>query len=159
MEVYLGIGTNLGERMENIHTCLHLIEERAGIIVAKSSVYETEPWGVENQDNYYNLVVRIDTGLTPDNLLETTQSIEKEMGRVKIERWGARIIDIDTLFYEDQIIKKPGLIIPHPRLLNRNFVLEPLIEIASDFIHPVKQKSLLSLKNENTDEAWIKKLN
>lgn len=158
MKVYLGIGTNIGDRSENIQTCLKLIERHAGRLVESSSIYETEPWGVENQDNYYNLVVRIDTGLTPDKLLKTTQSIEKEMGRIKTERWAARIIDIDILFYEDQIIKQPGLTIPHPRLLKRNFVLEPLIEIAPNFIHPIKQKSLLSLRTENPDVSGIKKL-
>lgn len=133
-KVFLGLGTNIGDRKANLKQALRLLEE-AGLEIEKvSSIYETEPIGVEDQDWFYNMVVKAQTDLLPQDLLKTTKKIEKEMGREPSEKWGPRLIDIDILMYEDlqldsEVNQIGQLRVPHPELRNRAFVVVPLLEI------------------------------
>lgn len=157
--VFLLLGSNIGNRIEYIETAYNLISLRAGEIVLKSSVYETEPWGNDNQQPYLNSVIEINTSLQAIDLLNVILSIETELGRVRdgIENQ-PRTIDIDILFYGDEIIELPGLIIPHPRLQQRNFALTPLMEIAPNFKHPRLNKSISELHISCSDTLWVKKI-
>jgi 2-amino-4-hydroxy-6-hydroxymethyldihydropteridine diphosphokinase len=156
--VYLGIGTNEGDRSQNIKDCTQSIKEKIGEIKATSSIYETEPWGVENQETYYNIVLKLNTSLYPLHLLRIVQEIETNLGRIRREKWGSRIIDIDILFYQDFVFSTPDLIIPHPYVDQRNFVLDPLLEIDSTFFHPKLKKSIASIRTLCKDSNWIKRL-
>ncbi len=140
--LYIGIGSNLGDRKES---CLRAIEElqRRGIKVTKrSALYETEPWGVKEQPRFINMVIEAETDQTPRKLLEIIKEIEREIGREETYRWGPRMIDLDILLYGDLIIDEPDLKIPHPHMLERDFVLRPLLEIAPDVMHPVLKKRI-----------------
>ena len=133
MQVYLGIGTNLGDREGNLRGALTLINEQAGHVLACSSFIETAPWGFSSDNTFLNAVVEIDTPHSPRELLRITQAIEREMGRTHKSingHYSDRIIDIDILLYGDEKINDPDLIIPHPLMWQRNFVYEPLWEIA-----------------------------
>ncbi|MFH0819017.1 MAG: 2-amino-4-hydroxy-6-hydroxymethyldihydropteridine diphosphokinase [Patescibacteria group bacterium] len=141
---YIALGTNLGDRTKNLLLALSQIEEFS-VVKKKSSIYETVPVGYLKQNDFLNMVVELETVLSPVELFGKLQSIEKNMGRVKTILNGPRIIDLDILFYNNQIINNDQLIIPHPRLAQRKFVLEPLAEIASDFIHPSLNCSILNL--------------
>lgn len=125
---YIGIGTNLGDRNQNIKTAIKKIT-KFGKIIKKSSIYETDPIGYKNQGKFLNLVIEIETELNPEKLLKTLQKIEKRMGRTRTFKNGPRIIDLDILLYNDEKIDKPTLKIPHPRMRKRKFVLKPLSEI------------------------------
>lgn len=155
---YLGIGTNLGDKTQNINSCISYLEKEVGEVTAVSSVYETEPWGVTAQNTYYNLVAEVKTTLFPFELLKAVQAIENRMGRVRKEKWGSRIIDIDILFYGNYHFSTESLIIPHPQITKRNFVLSPLSEIAPELTHPIKRKKIALLKEETEDKGWIKHL-
>lgn len=130
-KIYIGIGTNMGNRQHNLETALHEIAEFS-TITKKSSIYETEPVGFKPQPDFLNMVIEIDSELTPSQLIIKLQEIEHKMGRVREIKNGPRIIDLDILLYNDLVIKHPNLIIPHPRLTQRRFVLEPLFEIAPE---------------------------
>ena len=133
MKAYLGIGTNLGDRVANLRCAVEQINEQAGHVLACSSFIETEPWGFASDNAFLNAVVEIDTPHTPHELLRITQAIEREMGRTHKSVGGVysdRIIDIDILLYEDLVINEPNLTIPHPLMWKRSFVYEPLLEIA-----------------------------
>jgi len=134
--VYLGLGSNLGDRVENIEKALRMLSERVRL-TARSSLYETEPVGVRDQPWFLNVVCTGETDLDPQALLDFVKGIERAMGRVESVRFGPRIIDIDILFYDDLVLKTPNLEIPHPRLTERAFVLVPLVEIAPHLIHPL----------------------
>lgn len=155
---YLGIGTNVGHREQNIANCILLIKERIGDVKSVSSIYETEPWGVEGQDNYYNIVLEVETYLQPLSLLQSVQQVENDLGRIRIEKWGSRIIDVDILFYEDYIFSMDNLIVPHPYVTKRNFVLQPLSEIKPNLIHPKLRLALQSVRDLCKDKNWIKRL-
>lgn len=155
---YLGIGTNVGHREQNIENCTLLIKERIGNVKSVSSIYETEPWGVEGQDNYYNIVLEVETHLQPLCLLQSVQQIENDLGRIRIEKWGSRIIDVDILFYDDYVFSMDNLIIPHPYITTRNFVLQPLSEIKPNLIHPKLRLALKSVIDLCKDKNWIKRL-
>lgn len=145
---YIGIGSNLGNRQEN---CLHAVEilEKRGIKVQKkSSLYETEPWGVKDQPPFINMVVQIDTTLKPNDLLILLKDIEREIGRQDSFLWGPRIIDLDILLFNSLVLKENNLQIPHPYLHEREFVLRPLNEIAPDVIHPVFHMSIVKLTDK-----------
>lgn len=143
--IFLLLGTNLGDRLQNLTVARLQINSNAGKIIRKSQVYETLPWGVTEQPNYLNQVVEIETLLSPDNLLGVLLQIEKKMGRVRKDKWEARIMDIDILFYSNNVIQTEGLTIPHPRLHERNFTLIPLAELNPTLIHPVLNKSINEL--------------
>ena len=146
--VYLGLGSNLGDKRKNIKKAVELLAKRVGGILALSDFYETQPWGYDSSETYINAAAKIETGLTPEKLLSVTQDIERETGREKKTSDGEyhdRIIDIDILLYENLIQHTAGLIIPHPLMHLRQFVLQPLAEIAPDEIHTVLQKTVKEL--------------
>lgn len=133
--VFLGLGSNIGDRQQQLKRAITEIKKHARLI-KQSSIYETDPWGNELQDKFLNQCLEIQTSLSPNHLLSTLKSIEKTLGRVEREKWGPREIDIDILFYDDLIINSDTLEVPHPHLHERAFVLVPLNEIAPDLIHP-----------------------
>jgi len=156
-QVYLGLGSNLGRREENLHKALELIGEKTGNVLVSSSVYETEPWGFEAEHRFLNMVIKLETKLVPSDLLEVLLEIEKSMGRVRDKKkYSSRVIDIDILFYEDLDIAYHNLKIPHPYIQDRRFVLVPLVEIAPDFMHPVLQKSVKDLLDTCTDNSAVR---
>ncbi len=126
---YLGLGTNLADRLQNLTRALDEMDNRGVFVEEVSPIFETEPQGMGDQPWFLNMAVRVKTNLTPRELLKTLLAIEREMGRERSVRWGPRIIDIDILLYEQEVIKEPDLEIPHPRLTERAFVLLPLLEI------------------------------
>lgn len=148
MIVYIGIGSNLGEKRDNCFRALEFLRDRGIIIKKISSFYETEPWGVKEQPKFINLAIEAETGFSPDELLFTLKDIENRIGRTKTLRWGPRIIDLDILFYGDEIIDTEDLRIPHRMLHERDFVLVPLDEISPDKIHPIFGKTIRQLKEE-----------
>ncbi len=156
MNVFLGIGTNLGDRESNLKEAMVRIEESLGEILAASSVYETEPWGFKSKDQFLNMIVYIRTDLRPSGLLGRILMIEALMGRIRDDReYKSRIIDIDILLYDNEIIDGSTLVIPHPRLHERRFVLVPLCEIAPERIHPVFGKSFESLLKKCRDKSKV----
>ncbi|HYH28438.1 MAG TPA: 2-amino-4-hydroxy-6-hydroxymethyldihydropteridine diphosphokinase [Actinomycetota bacterium] len=132
---FLGLGSNLGDRLENLQQAVALLDERACPVRRSSRVYETDPVGPE-QPEFLNAVVEVETALDPRSLLETCLQVEWAMGRVRHERWGPRVIDIDVLTYDEREIREPGLEVPHPRMHERGFVLVPLLEITADPVLP-----------------------
>ncbi len=134
--VYIALGANLGNRKKNLSDALTALSKEL-THVKQSSIYETEPWGYLNQPRFLNMVAEIDTSLLPKDLLSYLKDIETQMGRQETFKNGPRIIDLDILFYGDCIINTKELVIPHPRIQERGFVLVPLNEIAKGFIHPV----------------------
>lgn len=153
---YIGIGSNLGNALKN---CQHAVESLSlakGIdITSVSSFYKTEPVGIENQNLFINAVVEIKTALSARNLFQNLQNIEKDMGRKREVKGGPRIIDLDLLFYGREIIQDSDLIVPHPEIQRRRFVLEPLCEIASYFIHPDFGVSIRGLKDRLNDNKMV----
>jgi len=129
-EVFIGIGSNLGRREENCERAIALMNEAGVRVTDRSSKYETEPWGVKDQPPFINMAVRAETELDPSALLRVLKGIEKTMGRKPAVRWGPRVIDLDILIYDDISWDTPELKIPHPLMLEREFVMEPLVEIA-----------------------------
>ena len=153
---FLGLGSDTGDRIKNLSDALAHIEKSIGKTIRSSSVYETEPWGFESEMKFLNQVVEVETELNPSGLLGRILRIEAEMGRLR-DRTGysSRIIDVDILFYKDEIIDYASLQIPHPRLHERKFVLVPLNEIAPDLIHPVYNKKICILLKECKDESEV----
>jgi 2-amino-4-hydroxy-6-hydroxymethyldihydropteridine diphosphokinase len=146
--VYIGIGSNLGNREGNCLKALELLPAGIAIVRKRSSLYETEPWGVPDQPAFINMAAEVETALAALELLGSLKSIEQEMGRKESGRWGPRVIDLDILFYDDLVIDSPELTIPHPLMHEREFVLRPLAEIAPDKIHPVLKKTVKELLSE-----------
>ncbi|MBC1891683.1 2-amino-4-hydroxy-6-hydroxymethyldihydropteridine diphosphokinase [Listeria booriae] len=141
---YLSIGTNIGNRQENLENALKSLNQTENIkITHVSSVYETDPVGFEDQDAFLNIAVALETTLDQETLLQTGLNIEKELGRVRLIRWGPRLIDIDLLLYDDIKQQSPTLELPHPRMTERAFVMIPLQEIAPDVAAPLLQKEVL----------------
>lgn len=155
---YLCLGGNIGDREKALQQAIVKINETAGEIITKSGIYETEAWGVENQQAYLNQCVKIVTTLTPENLITALLSIEKSLGRERSfnQIYESRTLDIDILFYNDSIVNKEHLVIPHPRLQLRKFVLIPLHEIAQDYLHPILNKTIFSLLKECEDTSEVK---
>ena len=156
--VYLHTGSNLGDRLANLEMANALIEKYIGEIEKYSRIYLTEAWGIENQPDFYNQAVLVKSALSPHQILEQISGIEKEMGRVRIIKWGERLIDIDILFYDDEVITMEDLNIPHPELQNRNFVLCPLEDIAPALVHPILGKTITQLRKESPDPLQAKPL-
>ncbi len=142
---YIGIGSNLGDRELNCRQAIGLLRQKEIIIRKESSLYETKPWGVTDQPLFLNIAIEIETDMKPFKLLKTLKDIEKEMGREETFLWGPRIIDLDILLYDNNIIDEEGLRIPHPHMQDREFVLRPLREIAGDVIHPLLLLSIEEL--------------
>jgi len=145
---YIGIGSNLGNREENCERAINLLMKNEITVTKRSSMIETEPWGVKDQPKFINMAVETETGLKPDALLRLLKKIEVEVGRLPASHWSPRIIDLDILLYDDTIMKTSDLEIPHPHMSERIFVLKPLAEIAPDKIHPVLGKSIKNLLKE-----------
>src|SRR5450759_4493849 len=158
-KVFLGIGTNLGNRESNLKEAVARIEEYIGKVTRSSSVYETEPWGFQAEDEFLNMVVKVETKLTPSGLLGRILMIESLLGRVRSEKqYSSRVIDIYILLYEDLVIDEENLKIPHPLLHERKFVLVPLCEIESELVHPVLNKSVATLLESCLDKSKVKKI-
>ncbi|MEJ2682826.1 MAG: 2-amino-4-hydroxy-6-hydroxymethyldihydropteridine diphosphokinase [Candidatus Sulfobium sp.] len=141
-KVHIGIGSNIGDRHGNCLKAVAILREDGQTILKRSSLYETEPWGVEDQPRFINMAIEIETDLDPQELLLLLKKTEKNMGRVYTSRWGPRSIDLDILLYEDMVVTEEDVQIPHPRMHERAFVLEPLAEISPGKIHPVLLKRI-----------------
>jgi 2-amino-4-hydroxy-6-hydroxymethyldihydropteridine diphosphokinase len=156
--IYLILGSNIGNSLEILLSAVKSIEAEIGIVITKSNFYFTKAWGNTNQPDFINQAIHVETNLSPQELLEKILAIEKKAGRTRTEiKWEQRSLDIDILFFNDLIIDEPNLIIPHPFLQERNFVLTPLLEIAKDFIHPVLKKTIFQLSEECKDALEVKK--
>lgn len=155
---HLLLGSNLGNRIENISNALNYIGLQIGRLVSVSSVYETEPWGFQSEDLFLNQAVIVETHLTPQSVLKIIQQIEQELGRVRFDGSGykSRIIDVDILFFDDEIIDSQSLTIPHPQLHNRRFVLTPLTEISPEKVHPVQKKNISQLLEMCNDPLSVR---
>ena len=157
---FIAIGSNLGTPKENCIEAIDIISSNPHIkITSKSSFYQTAPVGNTKQDWFINAVIKVSTQLNSDILLSAILKIESKMGRIRKEKWGPRIIDLDLLFYDNLIIKQKDLTLPHPEIQKRNFVLQPLNEIGENFIHPSLNKSINTLLKESKDNSVVKKLN
>lgn len=154
---YLLTGGNIGNRAGYLEDAAKYISEFCGKILKKSSLYETEAWGKTNQANFFNQAILIETTFTADELMKKILLIEENLGRIRNDKYGARTIDIDILFFNDEIINEPKLIIPHPEIQNRRFALAPMNEIAPEFIHPVLLKNISELLKECADKLDVKK--
>ncbi len=151
--VYLILGSNLGNKLFYLQTAIRHISTKIGDIVKTSSVYESKPWGVTDQENYYNQVVQVSTLLSPQETIEKIHQIEAEMGRVRKRKYDSRIIDIDIAFWNNEIISENQLEIPHPRLHLRKFALLPLLEINPELIHPAIKKSVREILQKCPDTS------
>ncbi len=147
-KVFLGLGSNLGDREKNIKEAVRQLQE-SGIAgeMRTSSLYETEPEGIKEQPLFLNAILEMETDLSPRDLLDMLQAIEKRLGRKKVQKWGPRIIDLDILLYGDLILREEDLEIPHPLLAKRSFVLDPLAEIAPGTIHPRLKMTISDLRD------------
>lgn len=155
---YVGLGTNKGDRARNIKDGLLLIDAHAEMnIHSISSIYETLPFGYKQQENFYNLAMKISTVLTPIDLLIELKNIEIKMGRVSPVKWGPREIDLDILFYNDLVFSDEIITLPHEGIQNRDFVLVPLCEIEKDLVHPVYNKTVCQLLSGVTESTIISK--
>lgn len=147
-EVYLGLGTNLGDKENNLNLAMDEIRKRVGEITSLSAFYATDPWGFDSQNSFLNAVCKAHTTLSPFEVLSTTQAIEKDLGRIRKSvggQYSDRPIDIDILLYDNLIIDTPQLSIPHPLMYKRLFVMEPLTEIAPELVHPILQQTMKEL--------------
>lgn len=156
--IFLLLGSNLGDKEKLLQLACQKIEDRIGSIVSASSMYETAAWGKTDQPGFLNSVIEVHSFLSPVAMLCEINKIEHELGRTRLEKWGARKIDIDILYFHDRIIQTPLLSIPHPGIPDRRFTLVPLTEIAPGFIHPVLLKSNQELLENCPDPLQVKKL-
>ncbi|MDI9878119.1 2-amino-4-hydroxy-6-hydroxymethyldihydropteridine diphosphokinase [Flectobacillus longus] len=155
--LFLSLGSNLGNREENLNQAIQLIRQNISTNLSISNIYETEPWGNLNQAGFLNLILKIEnSSLLPHEVLEKIQKIEIELGRVRVEKWGERCIDIDIIYHNDLVLDDTQLVIPHPFMQERKFVLVPLADVAPDWVHPVLQKTTLQMLQDCPDGGWIK---
>ncbi|MBN1198825.1 MAG: 2-amino-4-hydroxy-6-hydroxymethyldihydropteridine diphosphokinase [Bacteroidales bacterium] len=164
MSIYLSLGSNLGDREGNIYKALTFLEDQIGVIRKQSSLYETEPWGMESVTLFLNKVIMIESDFKPFAMLSRIKEIERLAGRIlpansttgiSADCYLSRCIDIDILFYHHQVVVREHLIIPHPKIPYRRFLLVPLAEIASEFVHPVSGKNMQELLNECVDQKRV----
>jgi len=143
---YIGLGSNLGDRLGNLIEAAHQIKLIKDTVITRySSVYETDPWGDEDQPDFFNAVIEIETAIGCCDLLQQLLNIEDYMGRVRERKWGPRVIDLDILLYGNRIIEITELKIPHPLMQERNFVLIPMVELVPNLVHPLLKKTIQSL--------------
>jgi len=157
-KAYLLTGGNLGNRKENLSKAIELINEQCGIVTNASSLYETAAWGITDQPSFLNQALEIATSLNARQLMRKILKVEKIMGRVRKEKFGPRSIDIDILFFENEIHDLSFLKIPHPELQNRRFVLVPLAEINPELQHPILKKTIAELLEECPDNLEVVKI-
>ncbi len=157
--VYLSFGSNVGDRRKNLETAVIELKQKQLKFLKISSIYETAPWGLKDQDAFLNMVTEVETTLSPYKLLKLCLETELKMGRIREVRWGPRIIDIDILYFQSQVINEPDLKIPHPGIPDRNFILQPLKEISPSLMDPKSGKSIEELEKESMDHLDCKKLN
>jgi 2-amino-4-hydroxy-6-hydroxymethyldihydropteridine diphosphokinase len=156
---FLCLGGNMGDRLANLSRAKELISEEWLTIVAESYIYETSAWGSENSPDYYNQCIKITTASDAQSLMKLLLDIEQRLGRIRTEnRNESRTVDIDILLFNNEVINTPFLIVPHPRMHLRQFVLKPLNEIAGDIIHPVLKKNIRQLVMDCPDQLTVKKL-
>ena len=155
-KAYLSLGSNEGDREEWLKKALWLLSVHAGSIEAISSVYETAAWGLTDQPDFLNLVLLLETALAPEALLASILNTETILGRQRTIKWGPRTLDIDILFFNNEVIDKPRLIVPHPFLQERRFILMPMAEIAPDLMHPGLHKTISQLLAECPDASEVK---
>lgn len=157
-QLYLSLGGNVGDVLETFQIAKKLITSKIGDVVTASGVYKTAAWGVENQPDFLNQVLLVNTKLSPTEVLTQALVIEKELGRVRLQKWGERTLDIDLLFYDDSVLEEEHLIVPHPRISERKFILIPLKEISENLQHPVLKKTVSQLLSECNDVLKVEKL-
>ncbi len=153
--IYVLLGSNLGNREQNLSLALNKISTGVGRILAQSSIYQSEPWGISQQPQFLNQVVEVNSRNDPQQVLQKLLGIETELGRERLEKWGPRTIDLDILFFNDRVIQTEKLIVPHPGLPMRRFALVPLCEIAPNFFHPLLEKTCQQLLKECTDPLSV----
>ena len=156
-KAYLLIGGNMGNREGYLAAARKQIENIGGKIITASSLYQTAAWGLENQDTFLNQALLVETDFDAPQLLQKLLGIEEQIGRKRERKYGPRIIDIDILLFNDEVINTEGLHVPHPQMQNRRFVLEPLNEIAGDVMHPAFHKSIWQLLAECPDKLAVQK--
>lgn len=157
-QVFLLLGSNEGDRLINLHVVKDEIKKSVVLVVEESAIYQTAAWGKTDQPDFYNQVLLLQTTMLPETLLLNLQQIEKKLGRERKEKWGARIIDIDILYFGKTVLNTPDLLIPHPAIALRRFTLVPLVEIAPHFVHPVLKKTNLVLLQECVDVLAVKRV-
>jgi len=158
-KVFLLLGGNLGDRIKLLHSAKQLIQYKIGNIEKESSIYESLPWGFEAEQNFLNQVAIINTNLSAQKVLKFCQEIENDLGRKRYsDHYESRTMDIDILFYNDEIINDKNLIVPHPKLHQRRFTLEPLVEISPEYVHPVLKKRLQVILNDCKDNSEVTRL-
>lgn len=156
---FLLLGSNLGDREAWLSTAHRGITTGIGVVKRSSAIYETAAWGIEAQPAFLNQVVEVETTLLPEEVLAQIGLIENAAGgRARTQRWGARTLDLDILFYGDEIVQEPGLIIPHPAMAERRFTLAPLAELAPAMVHPVLKKTIAELLAECPDPLAVSRL-
>lgn len=156
--IYVLLGSNLGDRRDNLQRALHHIGTKAGRILRTSAVYESQPWGEPDQPDFYNQVVEIDTPLPAEALLFALQAIEKAMGKHKLGKWRERLIDLDLLYYRNRIVRTGRLTVPHPEIQHRNFTLLPLCELVPDEMHPLLRLTHRQLLAASRDTLEVRVL-
>ena len=154
-KVFISLGSNLGDRTNNLLSAKNRIKILIGKLIKESKIYETEAWGVKNQKSYLNQVLKIETFLKRHEILSKCLTIEKILGRIRNKKWSSRTIDLDILYYNNEIIDTENLIIPHPEIENRMFILIPLEEIEKDYLHPKLNKTNLVLLKLSKDSSKV----
>jgi 2-amino-4-hydroxy-6-hydroxymethyldihydropteridine diphosphokinase len=155
-QIYLCLSSNLGDRLQNLKQAIQSLQNNQIQVINSSNIYETEPWGLTEQPWFLNQCIQISTNLNPHQLLNIINQIESDLGRIRHQKWAERTIDIDILYYQDQIIQTEKLTIPHSEIKNRQFVLQPLAEIAPNFIDPLDNKTIKELQSNCSDTSKIK---
>ncbi|SFT08069.1 2-amino-4-hydroxy-6-hydroxymethyldihydropteridine diphosphokinase [Sphingobacterium wenxiniae] len=154
--VFFLLGANLGDPLKQLQEAVREMEARVGSIKQLSRIYESEAWGVTDQPTFLNLVTEVETHFDAIRTLQIIQSIEQDLGRIRLSRWGARLIDIDILYFNDEIIDLENLNVPHPYIQDRRFTLVPLCDLAPDYIHPFLQKNNQTLLEQCIDPLDVK---
>ncbi len=156
--IYLLLGSNVGDKRQYLADARQLIAANIGQVVKFSNYYESAAWGNNNQDSFLNVALEVCSELSPMQLLDACKSIESKLGRRLRERWGPREIDVDILYYSNEKIDLPTLIVPHPEISGRRFTLEPLVEIAPEFLHPILHKTNRELLSDCSDRLSVRRL-
>lgn len=156
--IYLSLGSNVGDRAHNIDCALEALASHGVTVVKRSSLYETEPVELREQDWFLNCVAEIETKLRPQEMMQVLLNIERSMGRERTVPKGPRVIDMDVLLFGSEVVKESQLEIPHPRMADRRFVLVPLVEIAPDAMHPIMKKTIQRLLEDTPDRSEVRRV-